>query len=159
MLKGGFLVKNYLLNDDVLCFTQDTENEQNMIVIEKKRKIELNVDTFKFLKKCCNHYGHSYSMQRQFIIDVFNYYIKTPIVLSEYNMIIFFPTTSPNSKDCIWISYNNVDRYVKEDNYTKIYFKGGKILNISVPYSTVDNQITRCIKIEKYINNKVLNDV
>ena len=55
-------------------------------------------------------------MQRQFIIDTFNYYIKTPIVLSEYDMIIFFPTTSPKSKECIWISYNNVERYVKEND-------------------------------------------
>ena len=42
-------------------------------------------------------------------------------------MIIFFPTTSPKSKNCIWISYNNVERYVKENDYTKIYFKGGKV--------------------------------
>ena len=41
-------------------------------------------------------------------------------------------------------------------SYTKIYFKGGKILNISASYSTIDNQITRCIKIEKFINDKVL---
>lgn len=147
------MVQNYILSNDVLCFTQDTENEKNILVVEKKKNIIIEMDSFKFLKRNCSYYGHSYNLQRQFIIDNFNYYIKTPIVVSEFNMIIFFPTTSPKSKECIWISYNNVERYIKEDNYTKIYFKGGKILNISTPYSTIDYQITKCIKIEKFLNS------
>ena len=158
MWKGGFM-NNYIINDDVLCFTQDSDNKNKLLVIEKNRKFNINGDSFKFLKKCCRLYGHSYSMQRQFVIDNFDFYIKTPIILSEYNMIIFFPTTTPSSDDCIWISYNNVDRYVKENNYTKIYFKGGNILNISASYSTIDNQITKCIKIEKYIRNRNLKNM
>lgn len=144
---------NCILNGDVLCFTQDLVNQKNTLIIEKTQKIIINEDCFKFLKRCCKIYGHSYNLQRQFIIDNFNYYIKTPILVSEYEMLLFFPTTAPTSKDCIWISYNNVDRYVKEDNYTKIYFKGGKILNISASFTTIDSQITKCIKIEKFINN------
>ena len=158
MWKGGFM-NNYIINDDVLCFTQDSDNKNKILVIEKNRKFNINGDSFKFLKRCCRLYGHSYSMQRQFVIDNFDFYIKTPIILSEYNMIIFFPTTTPSYDDCIWISYNNVDRYVKENNYTKIYFKGGKILNISASYSTIDNQITKCIKIEKYIRNRNLKNM
>ena len=146
-------MKNYVLNSNVLCFTQDVENEENVLIIEKKAKINIKMDCFKFLKTSCSFYGHSYKMQRQFIIDNFNFYIKTPIIISEYEMIIFFPTTSPKSKECIWISYNNVERYVREHNYTKIYFKGGKVINVSVPYCTIDSQITKCIKIEKFINN------
>ena len=146
----------YIINNNVLCFTQDIDNEKEVLIIEKDKKFNISTDCFKFLKKCCLLYGHSYNTQRQLVIDTFNYYIKTPIIVSNCNNIIFFPTTAPKSKECIWISYNNIDRYVKENNYTKIYFKGGKILNISVPYSTVDNQITKCIKIEKYFNNKTV---
>ena len=152
-------MKNYVLNGDVLCFTQDVENEENILVIEKKDRVNIKMDCFKFLKNSCSFYGHSYKMQRQFIIDNFNYYIKTPIVLSEYDMIIFFPTTSPKSKECIWIAYNNVERYISENDYTKIFFKGGKVINISAPYSTIDSQITKCIKIEKFINNMKLKKV
>ena len=86
--------------------------------------------------------------------DHFNYYIKTPIILSEYNKIILFPTASPESNKCIWLSYNNIERYVEaEKNYTEIYFKGGKVLKIRAPYTTIDNQITKCIKIEKLLNS------
>ncbi len=143
----------YIINDDVLCFTLDDDNPKNILVIEKKRRVSVHMTCLKFLRRCCKIYGHSYDIQRQFVIDNFNYYIKTPIIVSEYDNLIFFPTTSPNSKNCIWIAYSNVDRYVKENDYTKIYFKGGKILNISASFTTIDSQITKCIKIEKFINN------
>lgn len=153
------MIQNYILNSEVLCFTQDFNNEKNVLIVEKSKNTIIEMDCLKFLKKSCSYYGHSYNLQRQFIIDNFNYYIKTPIVVSEYNLIIFFPTTSPKSKDCIWIAYNNVERYVKEKEYTKIYFNGGKILNISSPYSTIDYQITKCIKIEKFLNSLRLKNI
>lgn len=153
-VERGIFMEGYVLNSDVLCFTQDIEDEKKVLIIEKTKKINIDEDCFKFLKKCCMLYGHSYNMQRQFVIDIFNYYIKTPIVVSDYNGIILFPTASPESKECIWISYNNIDRYVKEKEYTKIYFKGGKVLNISASFSTIDNQITKCIKIERYLTNQ-----
>ena len=77
-------------------------------------------------------------------IDKFNFYIKTPIIVNKDDKIIFFPTAAPESKKCVWICYNNVDRYVKEKDYTKIYFKGGKILNISD--KTVRNHISNVIQ-------------
>lgn len=144
----------YVINDKLLCFTQDINDKNSILVVEKDRKMTLKGNSFRFLKKCCYCYGHSYNIQRQFIIDHFNYYIKTPIILSEYNKIILFPTASPESNDCIWIAYNNIDRYVEIDKkYTEIYFKGGKILKIKASYTTIDNQITKCIKIEKKLNS------
>lgn len=146
----------YILNSDVLCFTQDLGNSNGTMVIEKKRTFNVEVDAFRLLKKSCMWYGNSYNAQRQFIIDKFNFYIKTPIIIDGRDLLIFFPTTTPSSKECIWVCYNNVDRYIKEKTYTKIYFKGGKILNISASYTTVDNQITRCIRIEKYLNDRLI---
>lgn len=148
-------MKFYVLNDDVLCFTQDENIKGRTMVIEKKRSIKIDTSCLKLLKKSCSWYGNTYNMQRQFVIDKFNYYIKTPIIVSHFDMLIYFPTTSPSSSNCIWISYNNIDRYVKEKDYTKIYFKNGKVLNVSASYATIDNQITKCIKIEKYLYKNV----
>lgn len=153
MWKGGFAME-YVINDKLLCFTQDINDRNSILIVEKNRKMTLKGNSFRFLKKCCYCYGHSYNIQRQFVIDHFNYYIKTPIILSEYNKIILFPTASPESSACIWVAYNNIDRYVEVDKkYTEIYFKGGKILKIKAPYTTIDNQITKCIKIEKKLNS------
>ena len=144
-------MKSYILTDDVLCFAPNKDGI-GAYVVEKDNEFSLGIDCLKLLKYGCNFYGNSYNIQRQFVIDVFNYYIKTPIIVSSYNMIIFFPTCTPSSKKCMWISYNNITRYVKENNGTKIYFDNGKELNIRTSYTTIDNQITKCIKIEKYLN-------
>ena len=152
MWKGGILMRDYIINENLLCFTQDTNDKNKILVVEKSKNVTFNGNSLSFLKKCCFCYGHSYNIQRQFVIDHFNYYIKTPIIVSSYNMIIFFPTCTPSSKKCIWLAYNNITRYVKESNGTKIYFDNGKEMNIKVPYTTIDNQITKCIKIEKYLN-------
>ncbi len=146
-------MKSYIITDDVLCFTSNYIEGNGTLVVEKNKEIMVEVNSLKLIKNCCKFYGNSYNIQRQFVIDIFNYYIKTPIILSPYNMLIFFPTSSPSSNRCIWISYSNIDRYVKEEKSTKIFFKGGKIINIEVPYYIIDNQITKCIKIEKYLNN------
>ena len=146
-------MEDYIINSNVLCFTQDIDNDNEILIVEKNRKFNITGDCFKFIKKSCLLYGRSYNLQRQLIIDLFNYNIKTPIIVCNSKKMIFFPTAAPSSKECIWISYNNIDRYIKEKDYTKIYFKGGKVLNISVPFNTIDNQITRCIKIEKFFWN------
>ena len=147
-------MRDYVINEELLCFTQDTIEKDNILVIEKSKRLTFRGNSLKFLRRCCFCYGHSYNIQRQFVIDHFNYYIKTPIILSEYNKIILFPTASPESNKCIWLSYNNIERYAEaEKNYTEIYFKGGKILKIKAPYTTIDNQITKCIKIEKLLNS------
>lgn len=145
-------MQGYILNDDVLYFSSD-KNGIGTFITEKGRKLYLKISCIKLLKYSCNFYGNSYNIQRQFVIDVFNYYIKTPIITSSFNMIIFFPTSSPSSDKCVWIAYNNVTRYVKENNRTKIYFDNGNVLSLNVPYVTIDNQITKCIKIEKYLNS------
>lgn len=149
-------MNDYVINSDTLCFFQDMNNKNEVFIIEKNKKLKLNMDCMKFMNRCCCCFGRSYNSQREYIINKFNYYIKTPIVVSDYNMYIFFPTTSPKSNKCIWISYNNVDRYVKNEGYTKIYFDGGKVLNLNTKYTTIDNQITKCIKIERYLNNLLL---
>ena len=94
-------MRDYVINEELLCFTQDTIEKDNILVIEKSKRLTFKGNSLKFLRRCCFCYGHSYNIQRQFVIDHFNYYIKTPIILSEYNKIILFPTASPESNKCI----------------------------------------------------------
>ena len=47
------------------------------------------------------------------------------------------------------VLYNNLQDILEKE----IYFKGGKVLKIRAPYTTIDNQITKCIKIEKLLNS------
>lgn len=147
-------MKSFSINQDTLCFTQNGDKRKETLVVEKDRQLVVEMSALSYIKGCCKLLGYSYNIMRKLVIDNFNFYIKTPIIVSEYEMIIFFPTSSPDLKECIWISYNNIERYIKVGKYTKIYFKGGKILNLNVSFTIIDSQITKCIKIEKFLRDK-----
>lgn len=127
----------------------------NTLIVEKDKEVISNSAPFKIIKKSCGYYGYSYRGQRDFIVEKLNFAIKTPIIISNYKNIIFFPTASPNLEKCIWISYNNIDRYINDNNNTKIFFKGGKTLSIDTSFTIIDNQVTKCIKIEKFLSSLV----
>lgn len=38
MWKGGILVNDYIINENTLCFAQDMDNDDTLLVIEKRRK-------------------------------------------------------------------------------------------------------------------------
>ena len=69
----GDFMRNYIITDDVLCFTS---NGYGTYVMEKNKDFYLSIDCLKLLKYGCNFYGNSYNIQRQFVIDIFNYYIN-----------------------------------------------------------------------------------
>ena len=48
MWKGGFM-KNYIINEDILCFTSDSDGK--LLVMEKDRKINIVGTGLKFIKK------------------------------------------------------------------------------------------------------------
>ena len=73
----GVIMRDYVINEELLCFTQDTIEKDNILVIEKSKRLTFKGNSLKFLRRCCFCYGHSYNIQRQFVIDHFNYYIKT----------------------------------------------------------------------------------
>lgn len=148
-------MNDYIINSNTLYIMQGVSDSNETLIVEKDKEFFSNADAFKVIKKSCGYYGYSYRGQRDFIVEKLNFAIKTPIIVSNYKGIIFFPTSSPNLKKCIWISYNNIDRYIKDNDNTKIFFKGGKILSINTSFVVIDNQVTKCIKIEKFLSNLV----
>ena len=76
---------------------------------------------------------------------------KVPIIIEEFNEIIFFPTSSPRLLTCCWISYNNVIKYIDLDGKTLIFFNDGTSLEIPISANIFDNQMTRALKLHMAI--------
>ena len=90
-------MRDYVSNEELLCFTQDTIEKDNILVIEKSKRLTFKGNSLKFLRRCCFCYGHSYNIQRQFVIDHFNYYIKK-INLIPFKTIIGYVLSISNFK-------------------------------------------------------------
>ena len=108
----------------------------------------------KIIDNSCKYFGSSLIDRIKATNRLVKMASKTPIIIEETRNIIFFPLKSTREKINIWISFNNLDKYTKEDYKTVFLFKNGKSISINFSYYIVDNQVTRCIILDYEINNR-----
>lgn len=140
--------QDYEINSSTLLLV--AINDKKTIIYDKDSETKINKRSSKIIDESCKFFGSSLIGRQEGTKDMIGITIKVPIIIEESRNIIFFPTSSPRNHLCSWISYNNLLKYVKIDKFkTRLYFVGGKEIDIDVSYNIVDNQITRCIKLEK----------
>ena len=61
---------------------------------------------------------------------------------------IFFPLKSVRDKCNIWISFNNLEKYVKNGDRTAFVFKNNKRVVLDFSYYIIDNQVTRSLMLD-----------
>ena len=119
--------------------------EGNFIIKESCRKI---------MDDSCKFFGSSLNERIKSTNRFVNMASKTPIIIEDTRNIIFFPLKSTRLKNNVWISFNNLDKYIKNNNKTNLKFKCGKQVTINYSYYIVDNQVTRCILLDYEIINR-----
>ena len=122
---------------------------QQIRVYEYEKEFIINNNIKKIIDNSCKFFGSSLIGRQEGTKNMINVSVKAPIIIEESKNIIFFPTKSPREKDCIWISYNNLIKYTKNGSKVSLFFKNNIVIDIDVSYYIIDNQITRCIKLEK----------
>ena len=45
-------MNDYIINENTLCFAQDMDNDDTLLVIEKTKKINIKMKCLKFINKC-----------------------------------------------------------------------------------------------------------
>lgn len=127
--------------DDETTKIVTTENE--FIIRESCKKI---------MDNSCKFFGSSLTDRIKATNRIVKMASKTPIVVEDTRNIIFFPLRSTREKNNIWISFNNLDTYSKDDNKTVLIFKNGKKINLNFSYYIIDNQVTRSLMLDYEIN-------
>lgn len=127
--------------DDETTKIVTTENE--FIIRESCKKI---------MDNSCKFFGSSLTDRIKATNRIVKMASKTPIVVEDTRNIIFFPLRSTREKNNIWISFNNLDTYSKDDNKTVLIFKNGKKINLIFSYYIIDNQVTRSLMLDYEIN-------
>ena len=96
------------------------------------------------IKKGCRAFCSSYEGRRDGSRQLLGFTHKIPITIDSTNMMYFFPTASPLSKRCAWISHAHVLHYEKVDSAnTLVYFRNKKTVIIPVSTYTFENQMLR----------------
>jgi competence protein ComK len=96
------------------------------------------------IKTGCIYFGVDYESRKRGTRQLIGYSRKIPIVIEPTNHIFFFPTASPLSSECIWISFEHVEKYRRVDTQkTLVTFRNKQSRIFPVSFSTIEGQMLR----------------
>lgn len=124
--------------------------------IENNEEYIINSNTLSILEHSCEYFGSSYEGRKEGTKKLLGITHKSPIIVEESRKIIFFPTTSPDNSDCIWINLEKIDKYYKlEKKLSAIKFKNGDIIKINVSFGSLSNQILRASRLKYVLDERI----
>lgn len=141
--------------------TYDTEiilpiDNKTSKVIESDDEYIIENNALKILEHSCEYFGSSLEGRKEGTKKILGITHKSPIIVEESRKIIFFPTNSPDRKDCAWINLEKIDKFYKVDKKTSsILFKCGKIVNFNISYGSLTNQILRATRLKFILDQRI----
>lgn len=140
---------SYEINKDTCAVI--SVNDKITKVIEKDEEYYINKSSFEVMEDSCKYYGSSCDGRMKGTKMILGSSYKVPIIVEEKNKIIFFPTESPFSEDCTWLSLNNIERFEKSNGFTKVLFNSGHEIIIKMSPSSFETQLLRANRLESII--------
>ena len=143
---------SYEINNGTLAIIA-TGNGNSKILEDEKTYI-IKKTPYEILDHSCKYFGSSYEGRKEGAKEIIGRSYKIPIVIEDTQRLVFFPTVSPEEKDCIWIAVNKILSY-KQEKYsaTSITFKNGKKVMIPLSFRAVQNQILRATRLSYILDN------
>ena len=130
-------------------------NEKNSsVVYEDDDRYIIKQTPFQIMEDSCKYFGSTYEGRKDGAREMLGAEYKVPIVIEDSSNLIVFPTTSPLSEDCVWISLKRVERIEKIDaNNTKIIFDNKTEIIVDSSYRTIENQLSRASRLDLILRN------
>ena len=132
-------------------------SEEVTKVVEKNDDYFVNKSSYSVMEDSCQYYGSSCDGRIKGTKMMLGSSYKVPIIIEESNEIIFFPTESPFSDKCIWVSLNNIEKYEKCNGFTKVTFREGKEIVIKMSINAFEMQVLRAYRLGSLLRKRVEN--
>jgi competence protein ComK len=125
-------------------------------IIEVDKEYECPYPPFIIIKKSCLYYGMTYEGRVSGSKHLIGKHNKIPIAVDSQNSIFFFPTTSPQKDECIWIAFAHVGKYFPSGaKLTNIAFHNNKYFEVPIPYSSFDKQMLRTVNLQTTLSSNI----
>ena len=125
-------------------------------VIEHDDEYFIKNSTLSILEHSCEYFGSSFEGRKEGTKKLLGITHKSPIIVEESRKIIFFPTTSPEKENCIWINLDKIDKYYKSGNRkSTILFKNGDSIDFDVSIGSLTNQILRATRLKYILDDRI----
>lgn len=137
---------NYNISSKTLAILPNKDG--GSIIFEENNSFLFRLNPTLIIKRNCINNGCTYEGRLKSSELLTGYKYKSPILLSEEDRLIYFPTNSPRLRDCAWICLNNIERIKKLEEGTNIIFNNNVSIKINVSFYTLNKQILRAIHLE-----------
>lgn len=118
------------------------------IIFENDKSFKIRLSPTLIIKRNCINNGCTYEGRLKSSELLTGYKYKSPILLSEKDNLIYFPTNSPRLKDCAWICLNHIERIKKLDEGSVIVFNNKVSVKIITSFYILNKQILRATHLE-----------
>ena len=123
--------------------------KENSVVYEDDERYIIEDTPFKIMEDSCRYFGSTYEGRKESARDILGAEYKVPIVVEDSDNLVVFPTTSPYSDECVWISLKRLKKFEKVDSCnTRIIFDNNKEIIVPCSYRTIENQISRASRLD-----------
>ena len=124
-------------------------------VLEEDGSMVISNSSFAILDHSCKYFGSSYVGRKEGSIAIMGNSYKLPIVVEESQNLVFFPTTSPEDENCIWLAINKIKSYKKKKySTTSVVFDNDTTINVPLSYGAFQNQIFRASRLCYLLNSR-----
>lgn len=142
----------YEVNNQTIALIPIDKN--NTKIIEEERELIIEENTFQIIKNSCMYFGSSYEGRHKATKSLIGVSHKSPIIIEESRMLIFFPTTSPRLENCIWFNFKKLVAYFAKEHKTFLTMNNGHNIELDISYGTIDNQILRSSYLESTLRQR-----
>ena len=127
----------------------------NSLVYEDEERYLIEEKPFQRMEESCKYFGSTYDGRKNSARDILGAEYKVPIIVEDSDNLIVFPTTSPQSDECIWISLRRVKKFEKIDGTnTRIIFDNNKEIIVPCSYRSIENQVSRASRLDLIMRSR-----
>lgn len=147
------MIMKYEVNKGTLAVLPN--DEDSSLVYEDENRYLIHEKAYKIMDDSCKYFGSTYEGRKNGSKEILGAEYKVPIIVEDSNNLIVFPTTSPFSDDCVWISLKRVKNIFKIDSFnTKILFDNNVEIIVPCSFRSVENQLSRASRLDLILRNR-----
>ena len=130
------------------------EKESSLVYEDEERYI-IDETPFKIMEESCKYFGSTFEGRKDSAREILGAEYKVPIIVEDTDNLVVFPTTSPYSDECVWISLKRIKKYEKIDACnTKIIFDNNKEIIVPCSYRSIENQVSRASRLDLILRKR-----
>lgn len=139
-------MRTYEFNKGTLAILPN--GKESSLIYEDRSRYIVEDNPMTIMEESCKYFGSTYEGRRVSARELLGAEYKIPIIVEDSDGLVAFPTASPGSNECAWLSLSRIDNiYEVDHSNTKVVFDNGREIIIPCSFRSLESQISRAARL------------